>query len=322
MTRKLSILLLLIFYTCILKSQNTTIPEADPFCSDTGILFNNTSDGSVAEIGPDYGCLQEQPNPSWFYIKIDEPGDLTLQIEQNSQADFNGDGLDVDFIAWGPFTENRLQDIQGGNYGLLNFNSEVDCSYSPDFIEELNINNALNGEYYVILITNFNGGVGFIRMNEINSDGIGIGTTDCSIVAGELGPDQEVCEGTTVTLDGTSTSDNITGYQWFLDTGSGFEEITGEVDPILVINNNQSGIYSVEVTDDLGNTDQDEVMITFYTVPITTTIPPDILRCDEDRSGFVDFDLITDQTSQILNSLDPILNPDLTDFEVLYFDTV
>ena len=73
MTRKLSILLLLIFYTCILKSQNTTIPEADPFCSDTGILFNNTSDGSVAEIGPDYGCLQEQPNPSWFYIKIDEP---------------------------------------------------------------------------------------------------------------------------------------------------------------------------------------------------------------------------------------------------------
>ncbi len=40
------------------------------------------------------------------------------------------------------------------------------------------------------------------------------------------------------------------------------------------------------------------------------------------RVGFLDFDLIADQTPQILNSLDPILNPDLTDFEVLYFDTL
>ena len=48
----------------------------------------------------------------------------------------------------------------------------------------------------------------------------------------------------------------------------------------------------------------------------------DINRCDENRVGFVDFDLIADQTPQILNSLDPILNPDLTDFEVLYFDTL
>ena len=42
----------------------------------------------------------------------------------------------------------------------------------------------------------------------------------------------------------------------------------------------------------------------------------------KNRAGFVDFDLIADQTPQILNSLDPILNPDLTDFEVLYFDTL
>ena len=322
MIKKLSLLFLLIFYTCILKSQNTTIPEADPFCSDTGILFSNTSDASSAEIGPDYGCLDSQPNPSWFYIKIDEPGVLTLRIEQNSQADFNGNGLDVDFIAWGPFRENRLQDIQGGNYGLLNNASEIDCSYSPDFVEELNITNAQNGEYYLILITNYSGASGFIRMNETNPGDVGVGTTDCSIVAGELGPDQDVCEGTTVTLDGTSSSDNIIGYKWFLDTGSGFEEIIGEVDPILIINNNQSGIYKVEVTDDLGNSDEDEVMITFYTVPVIVTIPPDINRCDEDRSGFVDFDLIADQTPEILNSLDPILNPDLTDFEVLYFDTL
>ena len=121
MIKKLSILFLLTLFSVALKSQNTTIPEAAPFCSDTGILFNNTSNGSSAEAGPNspnYGCLENQPNPSWFYIKIDEPGNLTLLIEQNTQADFDGIGLDVDFIAWGPFTEERLQNIQNGNYAI------------------------------------------------------------------------------------------------------------------------------------------------------------------------------------------------------------
>ena len=58
------------------------------------------------------------------------------------------------------------------------------------------------------------------------------------------------------------------------------------------------------------------------TTPVFIPSPLDIQRCDEDRSGFVDFDLIADKTPEILNSLDPILNPDLTDFEVLYFDTL
>ena len=293
MIKKLSILFLLTLSTATLKSQNTTIPEADPFCSDTGILFNNTSDGSDAELGPDYGCLGTQPNPSWFYIKIDEPGVLTLEIEQNSQADFNGTGLDVDFIAWGPFTENRLQDIQSGNYALLSGFNEVDCSYSPAAIETLNISSALTDDYYLILITNFEGPDGFIRMNETNPGGLGVGTTDCSIVAGELGPDQDVCEGTTITLDGTSPSDNPS-YKWFIDTGSGFTEIVGETNPMLTINNNQSGIYKVEVTDDIGNSDDDEVEINFYAQPTITPLPNplyEVFDTDGTEDGFTTFNL-------------------------------
>ena len=293
MIKKLSILFLLTLSTATLKSQNTTIPEADPFCSDTGILFNNTSDGSDAELGPDYGCLGTQPNPSWFYIKIDEPGVLTLEIEQNSQADFNGTGLDVDFIAWGPFTENRLQDIQSGNYALLSGSNEVDCSYSPAAIETLNISSALTDDYYLILITNFEGPDGFIRMNETNPGGLGVGTTDCSIVAGELGPDQDVCEGTTITLDGTSPSDNPS-YKWFIDTGSGFTEIVGETNPMLTINNNQSGIYKVEVTDDIGNSDDDEVEINFYAQPTITPLPNplyEVFDTDGTEDGFTTFNL-------------------------------
>ena len=54
--------------------------------------------------------------------------------------------------------------------------------------------------------------------------------------------------------------------------------------------------------------------------PVVVTPPLDINRCDEDRVGFLDFDLITDQTPQILNGLDPSL--DTTVFEVLYFDNL
>ncbi|MDB4065185.1 hypothetical protein N9536_05345, partial [Flavobacteriaceae bacterium] len=322
MIKKLNIFIFLFFSVTIINSQNITIPEAAPFCSDTGILFDNTSNGSTAEFGPDYGCLSSQPNPSWFYIRINEPGTLTLEIEQNSQADFNGTPIDVDFIAWGPFTEVNLEDIQGGNYGLLRSSNEVSCSYSGAAIETLNINSALTDDYYLILITNYSpGGIpavdGFIRMNENFPGGPGVGTTDCSIIAGDLGPDQDVCEGTTITLDGTSTTTSVAGYKWFLDTGAGFTEIIGENNPLLVIND-ISGTYKIEVTDVSGSTDDDEVEINFYTVPVIVTPPSDINRCDEDRDGFLDFDLITDQTPEILNGLDPSL--DSTDFEVLYFD--
>jgi gliding motility-associated-like protein len=54
--------------------------------------------------------------------------------------------------------------------------------------------------------------------------------------------------------------------------------------------------------------------------PVVITAPSDINRCDEDRAGFLDFDLQADQTPQILNGLDPSL--DTSAFEVLYFDNL
>ena len=53
-----------------------------------------------------------------------------MQIEQNTEDDFTGAGIDVDFIAWGPFRETTLEDIQNGNYDLLSPQNEVDCSWS------------------------------------------------------------------------------------------------------------------------------------------------------------------------------------------------
>ncbi len=308
--QKIYLSILLLIGICVNTfSQGTTCSNAQPFCSSTGLEFQNTSGVTSSEPGPNYGCLGSQPNPAWYYIRIDQPGNLNLQIEQNTSNDFTGTGLDVDFICYGPFTESE---INTGVCGNLTASNTVGCSYSGSAIENFSITNALTDQYYVLLITNFSDQPGFIRMYETNPGGPNTGTTDCSIVAGELGVDQDICEGTTVTLDGTPTTGTAINYEWLVDTGSGFTTITGETNPTLDITNNLSGTYQVIITDSSNNTATDEVIINFYPVPVANT-PTDQLFCDTDNDGFNAFDLEADVTPQVLAAQDP------NQFEVLYF---
>ncbi|MDC3345172.1 hypothetical protein OAV59_03325, partial [Flavobacteriaceae bacterium] len=313
MVKKLSTIILLLFFVDFANSQeNTTIPNADPFCSDTGILFNNTTGNIFGEAGPNYGCLAgNQPRPSWFYIRIDQPGDLSLQIEQNTEDDFTGAGIDVDFIAWGPFRETTLEDIQNGNYDLLSPQNEVDCSWSNAAIETLDIVNAETGSYYLILITNWGGGDGFIRMYENFPGQAGTGTTDCSIVAGAL-DDQDVCLGEEVRLDGAPISGEPSDYtyKWFLDIGdgNGFIEMVGETNQILVINNDVSGVYKIEVTDDTGETDEEEAAINFYSQPtITPLLNPlyEVFDLDGTEDNYTTINLRDLFDEDFLNGQDP-----------------
>ena len=131
-------------------------------------------------------------------------------------------------------------------------------------------------------------------MDENFPGGPGVGTTDCSIIAGDLGPDQDVCEGEVITLDGTSPSTTAIGYQWSLDTGAGFTEITGETNPIYIIDDNISGIYKVQVTDLDGSTDDDEVEINFYSQPTITALTNplyEVFDTDGTEDGFTTFNL-------------------------------
>ncbi|MGB0880988.1 MAG: PKD domain-containing protein, partial [Polaribacter sp.] len=310
MIKKIFFLLIILSVTNIF-SQGATISDATGFCSDTSEVFNSLANNGVAEPGPNYSCLTTVPNPSWYFLKIDQPGNLSLQISQVNTA---GDPLDVDFIAWGPFSERQLNQIQNNSdYSFLVPANEVGCSYSPSNTENLSIINARTGEYYLVLITNYDNQPGIITMQETNPGGASTGTTDCSIVAGDLGPDQNVCEGTNITLDGTPTNAVAASYIWELDTGSGFNAIPGQTNAILQITNNVSGIYRVTVKDTDGNTGQDEVQINFYVVPIANQ-PTDINFCDTD--GTNTFTLATEKDAEILNGQDPAI------FEVLYFNSM
>ena len=99
----------LLFVNGVSFSQGLTCDVAEPFCADSAgaYVFENTTNSGSAEPGINYGCLQSTPNPAWFFIQIDQDGDLFFTIEQNSSVDFTGAPIDVDFIAWGPFSNTN-----------------------------------------------------------------------------------------------------------------------------------------------------------------------------------------------------------------------
>ncbi len=150
-----------------------TCASANSLCSAIGQPFANTVNIPSADPGNYYGCLQSTPNPTWFYIPISTPGNVTLQIEQNTAIDFTGQALDVDFVCFGPY-ENPLLACTSG---LLMSNYIVSCSYSPSAIEMASIPNGQPGQYYLIMVTNYSNLPGYVRI--INQQS-GQGEMDCN----------------------------------------------------------------------------------------------------------------------------------------------
>lgn len=181
------------------------------FCGDTGYTYPNSTNV------PSYGsidCLFTTPNPAWFYMQVSQSGSLNFQIAQTNTA---GNGLDVDFVCWGPFTIaeyqstmcSSLYDFPDGNTSIPD--NAVACSYSTAAIENFTIPNAQAGDIYVVLITNFSGQVGTITFNQTG----GTGTTNCDIVCSlDLGPDQTLCADSFEIVASATSADS---YQWYLD---------------------------------------------------------------------------------------------------------
>lgn len=159
-------------------AQGNNCLGAQPFCSDQSYTFP-ASTNTTAQNGPDYDCLSDQPNPAWYYLQIANSGNLEITLS-NSQNE------DIDFICWGPFSSptapctNQLTNNSTGFFGCLNYpcGNTVDCSYSSQATEIVEITNANVGEYYILLITNFSGNATDISAQQTG----GSGSTDCSIV--------------------------------------------------------------------------------------------------------------------------------------------
>ncbi|PZD79435.1 PKD domain-containing protein, partial [Mesonia sp. K7] len=309
------IFLVFISFSINTFAQGIDCDNADPFCAGgAGLVFPNSV--GVPDSGP-ISCLSTSPNPAWFYLEIDQAGDLTFTIQQSTGGfDASGNpigvGLDVDFVAWGPFSTpascGLLQDCApncGSNTSDPNYpyGNVVDCSYDPSFVENMTILNASVGDVYLVLITNFSGVPGYISLTQTNEGQPGAGATDCSIVI-----QNQACQGETLTLD--ATTQNATNYQWFFDDGTGPVQILNGNFP--TINATSTGTYNVTITLSNGTTDSyTEFHVLIHPNPDIPPVP-DIELCDDNADGQMFFDLT--QNEAIITQNEPNPNQYIIDY--------
>ena len=250
---------------------NNNCATADPFCTGTAYNYCNTT--GVASLGQ-YNCLYSTPNPMWMYLNIATSGPIDIYIEQYTTG---GIAIDVDFALWGPFTSSSVgcatiapSTTIPATYPSGNL---VDCSYSGAATETANIPNAVAGEWYMLLITNFNGSAGYIQFSQIG----GSGTTNCNIVvpcASTAVGTNPLCVGGTgsilVTATGGTANYNVSwtgpssgnpGGSEMTATG-GTYNITGLV----------AGNYVITLTDATGCVTTQNVTITNPTPVVATQV--------------------------------------------------
>ena len=166
--------------------------SARPFCTGTTYNFPAGVNSGDGEAGPNYCCLQTTPNPVWYYLFIDQPGNIDIYI-------YSDQNQDLDFICWGPFN-NIFDPCQNPETYLTNSNSTcddhhasgpgggypngntVDCSYDPAPTEWCYIPNAQVGQFYILLITNYSNNPTNIIFEQTNAGQPGAGHTNCDIV--------------------------------------------------------------------------------------------------------------------------------------------
>lgn len=136
----------------------------------TNVPFANQTSNNSENLRP--SCFGLPPKgPTWFFLKIKNAGNIDLQISQISNL---GNPTDVDFGLWGPFTS-----LSNNICSQLNIATEVDCSYFPDAVENVQIPNALAGQYYILLVDNYDQISGTISIQQTG----GTGNSDCSFLS-------------------------------------------------------------------------------------------------------------------------------------------
>lgn len=142
---------------------NPTCPTSAPICGSNTISFQAVT-GGAAPVGNNYGCLGSQPAPAWFYFQVATSGSLIFGLEASD---------DIDYAIWGPYNTYGTALAACGTLP-----APISCSYSIYNTENATIPNALAGQVYVLLITNFANVNQAINLRQVG----GTGETACSIV--------------------------------------------------------------------------------------------------------------------------------------------
>jgi gliding motility-associated-like protein len=281
----------------------------------TSVPFNNQTVANSENINP--SCFSEPIKaPTWFFIKVKNSGDINLQISQISTL---GNGLDVDFCIWGPFTS--VNNVCGS---LVPAN-EIDCSWLPASVENVQIPNAIQNQIYILLVDNYAQVGGTISISQTS----GSGSSDCSFLSSVkikdtndqeitqivyCKPDTKILKAIVNVTDFTANPANLRfNYRWKKD-GVIVQSLSNSSVSNNTFTTSASGIYRVEtavydVTDtsvDINNIpfvdDQsDEITLNFYETPVLNAATISVNQCDiisPNNDGLSTFNL-----SQLYNQL-------------------
>jgi len=145
----------------------STCANANSLCGTLGSAFVNSVNFPN---GGSAGCLGSTPNATWFTLPIGSSGSINLKLNQGDNAPFY-DNKDIDYIIYGPFSNAT------GNCGLANSTNIISCSYSAAAVEYPVIANAVAGQYYLMMVTNFSNQPGIININVLPTS---TGTINCT----------------------------------------------------------------------------------------------------------------------------------------------
>ncbi|MBO4654959.1 MAG: gliding motility-associated C-terminal domain-containing protein [Bacteroidales bacterium] len=208
-------------------------------------------------------CLSSQPRGSWYLFSIAQSGDLLIEIVQRSQVLPNGqpnmssNGYDVDFACWGPFDafdedefkqrlcngtytlssgpsasnggNHHVQNHSNGNTGGYPIGNLVDCSYDRDDTEWCFIPNAQTGQFYLLLVTNYNGATCYLGFTPQTITGASDpnannrGSTNCQLLNCLRTNNEAPCLGANFRLSCTVPRNELPSnvqYRWIAPNGT------------------------------------------------------------------------------------------------------
>ena len=283
---------------CQPNINNSTGYAACPFCTDVnpfGVTFPSATSGNGnVYLTTPVGCLTEVPRPAWYFMQINNPGNMLISITLNS---FNGLSTDVDFACWGPFYADNQSDFMqkwccgeyelyrssgsthqppNGNHtnnmGGYPINNLIDCSFAFGSPEWCYIPNAQTGQFYILLLTNYRGYAGTISFNTVSE--FTSATTDCSLLA-SVSNNGPLCEGGTLQLTCNNPQPGAS-YAW---TGpNGFT--SNLQNPTLNnINTSHSGSYSLTITTSTQISTPSTTLVSVFPQPTVQLTAPNVNIC-------------------------------------------
>lgn len=291
---------------CHPDPQNSTGYAASPFCTDEnpyGITFPSatTGNGNVFLTTP-VGCLSLVPKPAWYFMQINTPGNILFSIIQTS---LSGNSIDVDFACWGPFYALNQSDFMNrlccGEYELYRSSGSshrptngnhtndmggypidnlIDCSFYGGSPEWCFIPNAQMGQFYILLLTNYNGSEGTITFNTVPQ--YTTATTDCSLLA-QVSNNGPICSGNNIQLTCHNPQTNAT-YLW-----NGPNGFTSTLPNPIITNatTSNTGTYSLIITVNGQGSNPATTEVIVFETPQTSINSPNNAICLGDSISLV-----------------------------------